>query len=265
MMSEDLSSQDIPTKEAKNSHYENKQLLTSGLQVLRNIRSKVNKESDPKYLFVAYDQASQMADLILGDCGINELSTNRENLKKTIQENASLLQMETDYTSTTYSFPPNYSIGNLYRIGEQFRQLLDEANRVQFTSQLDAVKNVSRGFLKTDNQLIENDLQDLMGKYTRIIAPLSGGLIAALMWKRVVKIVTNGDFKPVVLGASVDADNKKAYFQSDGSIVSDDLIKHVYFVDDTVHTGNTMRVLSERAKAHYLNAKLYVGQSLLNL
>lgn len=248
------------SNETDELYFENRALLTGGIISLRNIRDRVNQELDPVYLFAAYEQAEQMARLVLADCGILQVDFNRPRLEQITKTNLGKFQVS-EALAGRYNLPATYGVNNLYRLGAKFKSRIDQTKENTFQTQLALVKFISQDYLSKVNNLAEPELQNITSKSARFVSPLSGGLVTSIMWKLVVEAATDKKYSPIVLGASVDSKKNYSYIQGDASTISEDNISYVYILDDALHTGGTVTILTKTVAQEYSRAKIYSGEA----
>ncbi|MCL5970713.1 MAG: hypothetical protein M1450_04405 [Patescibacteria group bacterium] len=254
---EDSAHKELPLDPArKEPRYENRNLLMRGIYVLRKMRTKVNQERDAKYLFSAYDLASHMADFILSN-RIDQADSDRQTLEEEVNHYSAQFPDEED---SIYSLAPSASVSNLYKVADTYRAKIDELTKFPQMTQEERIRFISQRYFIVDNGLAQPELGHLTSKYSRFISPLSGGLIATLMWSKIVERVTQGAVRPIVLGAAIDSRNNKAYIQSDRSTTSEDRIPFVYVLDDIYVSGKTRNILFKKVKEEYPNTKIYKGE-----
>ena len=254
---------DADTDQYRELQREKERCLGSGIDQLRRLRTKIfeTKElGEQQQLFaVATSLADQMADYCLADSADRAVPLRDHSYHGVLADiSSSLADVE---PQSKHHIVPSWVAQNLrnaaqdmlLRVDEEASSLTAPTKRLSDAETLRVLVEFTSG---TNNLSIEAK-RDLLLPDTRVAALLSGGLVYALMAKKIAERYGNESGTGMtVIAAAVDPEGKRAVFEHCGDVQT---VRRLIVVDDVIDKGGTILCAAHAAEDVFTGATINSG------
>lgn len=254
---------DSGTDQFRELQRDKEQVLGAGIDQLRRIRTQIFECSEPSkqqsLLKLSMTLADQMADYCLAD-GQDRAAALVDHSYHEVLAGVST-SFEGVEPQSKHHIVPSRVANNLrraaqdmlIRVEEEVTSLTSPSKRL---SDSETLKVLSE-FLSGANDLGGDAKKDLFLPNTKVAGLLSGGLVYALMAKKVAERYGNESGTGMnVIAVAVDADGKRAVFER-GS--ADPTVARLIVVDDVIDKGGSILCAAHAAEDLFTGATINSG------
>jgi hypothetical protein len=237
--------------------------IGEGIDRLRRIRTAVFESTDPdaqqRFLQMAVRLADQMADYCLADsldrgAPLTDHSYHRE--LEGLGDTFTALEPQSKHHIVPRQVAHHLRKAAqdlLIRTEEKTASLMSPSKPLSQAEMREVVKEFTSG----TNCLTINAQEILFSPDTRIAGIISGGLVYALMVKKISERYGDNQASSLaVLAVAVDGEGKQAVFEKSGDVHR---VKHLVVVDDLIDKGGSVVCAAHNAEDIFTGAAIYSG------